>query len=62
VKFTGLGVGGHLNDRRGMARGIEGMGVRNRKCGSPHEASIRKFNIPTDIYITFVKRNDWHVW
>ena len=42
MKFTGLGEGGHLNDRRGRARGT---GVRNRKCGSLHEASIQKFEI-----------------
>ena len=42
MKFTGLGEGGHLNDGRGRARGI---GVRNRKCGRPHEASIQKFDI-----------------
>jgi len=42
VKFTGLGEGGHSNDRRGGARGT---GVKNRKCGSAHEASIQKFDI-----------------
>jgi hypothetical protein len=42
VKFSGFGEGGHLNDRRGRARGI---GVRNRKCGRPLEASIQKFDI-----------------